>query len=289
MYTIIRTLTQQITSHSYIARSCATADWPRTALCQSKSCQLCCTTVGTSCTTTHTHPFNGPFSGTTRVSRYQKGRLSWLMSAFERTLKIKIASRIVKPIWILLKQETVSGSGIRWAICKSAPRSRQITILAPHRSVFYRPDALPGASCTTSPQQIEAMELDGCDQTVDEFCWQHDRLAGAKFAKSGVWGQSSRGKCPYFWRCPNSLKLFRTSRGRRKLPYQNQLDSFSLFDRTLTCDRHRAMEYTCTVLAERCAVKTPHKIARQQAAINAVAEAISNVRILAVINPHPTH
>ena len=31
-----------------------------------------------------------------------------------------------KPIWILLKQETVSGSGISWAICKSAPRSRQI-------------------------------------------------------------------------------------------------------------------------------------------------------------------
>ena len=30
----------------------------------------------------------------------------------------------VKPIWILLKQETVSDSGIRWAICKSAPRSR---------------------------------------------------------------------------------------------------------------------------------------------------------------------
>jgi len=34
---------------------------------------------------------------------------------------------MVKPIWILLKQETVSGSGISWAICKSAPRSRQIT------------------------------------------------------------------------------------------------------------------------------------------------------------------
>ena len=44
-------------------------------------------------THTHTHPFNGPFSMTTRVSRYQKG----------------------KPIWILLKQETVSGSGISWA------------------------------------------------------------------------------------------------------------------------------------------------------------------------------
>jgi len=44
-------------------------------------------------THTHTHahtPFNGPLSGTTRVGRHQK----------------------VKPIWILLKQETVSGSGI---------------------------------------------------------------------------------------------------------------------------------------------------------------------------------
>jgi len=26
------------------------------------------------CTSTHTHAFNGPFSGTTRVSRYQKGK-----------------------------------------------------------------------------------------------------------------------------------------------------------------------------------------------------------------------
>jgi len=39
--------------------------------------------------------------------------------------------RKVKPIWILLKQETVSGSGISWDICKSAPRSRQITKPAP--------------------------------------------------------------------------------------------------------------------------------------------------------------
>ena len=30
-------------------------------------------------------------------------------------------TRKVKPVWILLKQETVSGSGISWAICKSAP------------------------------------------------------------------------------------------------------------------------------------------------------------------------
>ena len=63
-------------------------------------------------THTHTHPFNGPFSGNTQVSRYQKG----------------------KPIWILLKQEIVSGNGISWAISKSAPCSRQITMPAPHHS-----------------------------------------------------------------------------------------------------------------------------------------------------------
>ena len=77
---------------------------------------------------THTHPFNSPFSGTTRVSPYQKG----------------------KPIWILLKQETVSSSGISWAICKSAPHSRQLTMPAPHYSGFSRPDALPAAQPTAS-------------------------------------------------------------------------------------------------------------------------------------------
>ena len=60
------------------------------------------------------------------------------------------STRKVKPIWILLKQETVSGSGISWATCKSAPRSRQITMPAPHHSVFYRPDALPAAQPTVS-------------------------------------------------------------------------------------------------------------------------------------------
>jgi len=77
---------------------------------------------------TYIHPFNGPLSGTTRVSRYQKG----------------------KTIWILLKQEAVSGSGISWAICKSARRCRQITTPAPHRLVVYRPDALPAAQPTAS-------------------------------------------------------------------------------------------------------------------------------------------
>jgi len=50
----------------------------------------------------------------------------------------------------LLEQEIVNGSGISWAISKSAPRSRQITTPAPHNSVFYRPDALPAAQPTVS-------------------------------------------------------------------------------------------------------------------------------------------
>jgi len=37
-----------------------------------------------------------------------------------------------------MQQETVSGSGISWAICKYAPRPRHITTPESHHSVFYR-------------------------------------------------------------------------------------------------------------------------------------------------------
>jgi len=60
------------------------------------------------------------------------------------------STRKLKPMWILLKQETVSGSGISWTICKYAPCSRQTTTPAPHQSVFYRLDALPAAQPTAS-------------------------------------------------------------------------------------------------------------------------------------------
>jgi len=68
---------------------------------------------------THTRPFNGPLSGTTLVSWYQEGKTNLDFS---------------------LKQGRVSGSGISWAECKSAPRSRQITTPAPlHSDFFYKP------------------------------------------------------------------------------------------------------------------------------------------------------
>jgi len=71
-------------------------------------------------------------SGTTRVSRYQKGK-TWKG----------------KTNLDLLEQEIVSGSGICWAICKVCTSS-QTTTPTSHHSVFYRPDALPAAQPTAS-------------------------------------------------------------------------------------------------------------------------------------------
>ena len=63
----------------------------------------------------------------------------------------------VKPIWILLRQETVSGSDISWAICKYAPRSRQITMPAPHHSVLQA--GCPSCRPTNSVRALKALTL----------------------------------------------------------------------------------------------------------------------------------
>ena len=77
------------------------------------------------------HPFNGFFSRTTWVSRYQKGKTSLDLNEPR-------------------DDGVLDGSGISWAICKSAPRSRQITMPAPRHSGFYRPGALLAAQPTAS-------------------------------------------------------------------------------------------------------------------------------------------
>ena len=66
-------------------------------------------------------------------------------------------TRKVKPIWISLKQETVGGSGISWAICKSAPSSRQITTPAPHHSSFLQAGC-PSCRPTNSVKALKAKE-----------------------------------------------------------------------------------------------------------------------------------
>ena len=80
------------------------------------------------------------------------------------------STRKAKPIWILLKQETVSGSGISWAMCKSAPRSTQMSTPAPQQSVFYRPDALPATQPTASKHwrhNEQATYINSTDYSVD--------------------------------------------------------------------------------------------------------------------------
>jgi len=86
----------------------------------------CSTYYAGSATHTHTHiRLTALCSGLPGVSRYQNGKTN-------------------------LDFTEARDSEWQWAICKSAPRSRQITMPAPHHSVFYRPDALPAAQPTAS-------------------------------------------------------------------------------------------------------------------------------------------
>ena len=80
-------------------------------------------------------------------------------------------TRKVKPIWILLKQETASGSGISWAICKSASCSIQITTSATHYWVFYRLDALPATQPTASKhwRDYTPDSVTRADMSFDKF------------------------------------------------------------------------------------------------------------------------
>ena len=84
-------------------------------------------------TNTHTH---------TRLTALFPGLPGWA------------GTRKVKPIWILLKQETVSS----WAICKSASRSRQITMPVLHHSKVFLQAGCPSCRPTTSVKALKAVE-----------------------------------------------------------------------------------------------------------------------------------
>jgi len=84
------------------------------------------------CTHTHTHTH-------TRLTALFPGLPRWA------------ATRKVKPIWILLKQETVGGSGISWSMVHDDHLAVSLSLVAPDRQprqhpttqFFYRLDALP--------------------------------------------------------------------------------------------------------------------------------------------------
>ena len=87
---------------------------------------------------THTHTFNGHFPGLPR----------WA------------STRKVKPIWVLLKQETVSGSGISWTVCKSAP----------HHSVFLQAGC-PSCHLTNSIEALKANRSAPQNHTIIAGAW----------------------------------------------------------------------------------------------------------------------
>ena len=103
-------------------------------------------TVSSTCIHTRLMALCPRLPGWTSTRKIKHTRLTALFPGLPRWAN----TRKVKPIWILLEQETMSGSGISWAVCKSAPHCRQITMPVPNRSVFYRPDALPVAQPTAS-------------------------------------------------------------------------------------------------------------------------------------------
>jgi len=72
------------------------------------------------------------------VSRYQKSK-----------------TKKVKTNLDLLEQEIVSGSGICWVICKSAPHTKQPR-QHPTTQFFYRPDALPAAQIKSKNKHSHA-------------------------------------------------------------------------------------------------------------------------------------
>ena len=83
---------------------------------------------------THTHPFNGPFSGTIRMSRYQKGKTNLDFSE----------ARDSEWQWHQLGHMQV-------CILLQTDNHTSISPL-----FFYRPDALPAAQPTAS-KQISAL------------------------------------------------------------------------------------------------------------------------------------
>jgi len=89
-------------------------------------------------THTHTQPFNGPFSGTIRVSQYQK----------DKTNLDFTEARDSEWQWHQLGR-------------KSAPRSRQINMPAPHHSVFLQAGC-PSCRPTNSVKALKEISIRVC-------------------------------------------------------------------------------------------------------------------------------
>ena len=107
--------------------------------------------------------FNCPLHWTAALFWYLTTHTNTHLTALCPWLTGRAGTRKVRPIRILLKQETVCDSGICWAERKSAPRSRQITMPAPHRSVFLQAGC-PSCCPTNSVKALKALLIPNHDK-----------------------------------------------------------------------------------------------------------------------------
>ena len=140
-------------------------------------------------THTHTHPFNGPLSGTTWVSRYQKGKTNLDFTG----------ARDSEWQWHQL--------GMR----KSAPRSRQITMPAPHHSVFLQ------AGCSSCRPTNSVRALKAVQQSNELSCWPSH---SSKHCWCGpCWDRQTDGRthrfidpcCAYYARSANNKVIIQST------------------------------------------------------------------------------
>ena len=125
-------LTQEHALHPLLLLCCVASRWSSTEHCVLSNCldqaDISLQMTMPSYTHTHTHPFNGPFSGTTRVSQYQKGKTNLDFTE----------ARDSEWQWHQL--------GHMQGCTSLQPHNHAST----HHSVFYTPDALPAAQPTVS-------------------------------------------------------------------------------------------------------------------------------------------
>ena len=125
---------------------------------------------GRSSHTEHTHPFNGPLSGTTQVSRYDKGKTN-LDSTGARDSEWQ---------WHQLGHMQV---------CISLQTDNHAS--TPPLS-FYRPDALPAAQPTASKHEAGCMKVSGVCLSVCLSYLRPPHASAGGFAAVGPAGRRYR-------------------------------------------------------------------------------------------------
>ena len=127
--------------------------------------------IGVKIANVKTHTFNSPLSGTTRVSRYQKGKTNLDFTEardsewqWHQLGHMQVCTQSTEGTTCILRSGVKLTKGCIAPGCpQNCPlslgdlgpppntrHSRQITTPAPYHSVFYRPDALPATQPTAS-------------------------------------------------------------------------------------------------------------------------------------------